>query len=430
MNQIPCPDGYLLDANSVLSEGHHTLNQYLVRVEEAGWQTGLKEINAIRDKARKLVTWKALLERLYWLQQNNPSSPCLSPFRGLAERIEKWKLSPSEADLLEILDRTAGVASFVAPYTPMPHLMAYVQEKGLTPKLAQGIRDFRERVWDQSYAVNQVSLQLFRSRLDMLAWRDEWNEVDLKRCWSEAIRADFRRMQGAQRENWRRLLHSINGDESARPARRWLLGARAHIQAIGPEAFRATVIDWFKPLQPGRPQRLSRDGSFLLRSFIWLAESSGDPELLARVGDICNAEFKPKSNGQKVVRAAAEAIGKPDPTPKPVSAPPSFDSLIARALGVVLSPANSGIPAELASRIHIRDEVIHISGDLDKYQVHISTGAIFRSSDGKRVIISATAPKFDGFVLPEFGGIAELLTHVLILAEDAKHASALTARSE
>src|SRR3954447_11986387 len=54
MDQIPCPDGYLLDASSVLSEGHHTLNHYLVRVEEAGWQTGLKEINAIRDKARKL----------------------------------------------------------------------------------------------------------------------------------------------------------------------------------------------------------------------------------------------------------------------------------------------------------------------------------------------------------------------------------------
>jgi len=114
MDQIPCPDGYLLDANSVLSEGHQTLNQHLVRVEEAGWQTGLKEINAIRDKARKLVAWKALLERLYWLQENNPSSSRLSPFRGLAERIEKWKLSPSEADLLEILDRTAELASFVA----------------------------------------------------------------------------------------------------------------------------------------------------------------------------------------------------------------------------------------------------------------------------------------------------------------------------
>jgi hypothetical protein len=261
MDQIPCPDGYLLDANSVLSDGHHTLNQYLVRVEEAGWQTGLKEINAIRDKARKLAAWKALLERLRWLQQNNPSSSCVSPFRGLAERIEKWKLSPSEADFLEILDRTAEVASFVAPYTPMPHLMAYVQKKGLTPKLAAEIRDFRERVWEQGYRVNQVSLQLFRSRLDMLAWRDEWNEVDLKRCWSEQIRADFRLMGSAERENWRQLLYSINGDEGTRPTARWLIRSRTLSKAIGPEKFVGSLRSWFSPSGPCAPNDSQEKGA-------------------------------------------------------------------------------------------------------------------------------------------------------------------------
>src|SRR6185503_15487015 len=34
MDQIPCPDGYLLDAPSAIADGHHALNQYLVRVEE------------------------------------------------------------------------------------------------------------------------------------------------------------------------------------------------------------------------------------------------------------------------------------------------------------------------------------------------------------------------------------------------------------
>jgi hypothetical protein len=270
MDQIPCPDGYLLDAESPLAEGHHALNDYLVRVEEAGWKTALKEINATRDKARKLLIWKALIERLLWLRQNYPNTDCLSPLRGLAERIEKWTLSLTEADLIQILDRTGKAAAFVSPYTPIPHLMAYVEQKGLTSELAAAIRNFRSRVWDQSYAVNQVSLQLFRSRLDMLAWRDEWNEVDLKRCWSEAIRADFRRMQGAQRESWRRLLHSINGDESARPARRWLLGARAHIQAIGPEAFRATLMNWFKPLQPGHSTTAVQGGK-LSPAFLHLA---------------------------------------------------------------------------------------------------------------------------------------------------------------
>jgi hypothetical protein len=316
MDQIPCPDGYLLNAKSPLAAGHHALNRYLVRVEEAGWKTGLKEINATRDKALKLLTWKALIERLRWLRDNNRSSSSLSALRGLAERVEKWTLSPSEADLIDILDRTAEQADFAAPYTVMPHLLAYVEEKGLTRELSAAIRNFRERVWRQSYTVNQVSLQLFRSRLDMLAWRDEWNEIDRKRCWSEQIREDFRSMRGAERENWRRLLYSVNGDEGPRPAARWLTDADALIQAIGPQAFRAALTRWLKPLQRGSTQRLSREGSFLLRSFICLAESLKDPELLSRVGEICEVDFKPKSNGQKVIRAAAEAIGKPDPTVK------------------------------------------------------------------------------------------------------------------
>ena len=85
MEQIPCPDGYLLDARSPFADGHHALNQYLVRVEEAGWQTALKEINATRDKARKLLTWNALIERFRWL-------------RDMAERIaartppSRWRL--------------------------------------------------------------------------------------------------------------------------------------------------------------------------------------------------------------------------------------------------------------------------------------------------------------------------------------------------
>jgi len=430
MDQIPCPDGYLLDANSVLPEGHDTLNHYLVRVEEAGWQTGLKEINAIRDKARKLVTWKALLERLYWLQQNNPSSSCLSPFRGLAERIEKWKLSPSEADLLEILDRTAEVASLVAPYTPMPHLMAYVREKGLTPKLAQGIRDFRERVSGQGYRVNQVSLQLFRSRLDMLAWRDEWNEVDLKRCWSEQIRVDFRLMRGAERENWRQLLYSINGDESTQPTARWVIESRTLIEAIGPEKFVGSLRSWLAPLRPMSTQRLSREGSFLLRSFIWLAEALQNPELLTRVGEICDVNFKPASNGQKVIRAAAEALGKSEPTVRQRLPPPSLDALIARALTAALSPGSSLVSGELASRIRIAGEIVHVRGDLDSYQVHISTGAIFRDSDGQRVNITNAVSRLGSFNVPEFGGVTELFSHVLILAEDAKHASALTSHDE
>src|SRR5512147_1846146 len=98
MSQLPCPDGYLLDSHSANAEGHHALNDYLVRVEDAGWQTAIKEVNAIRDKRRKLVIWKALVERMQWHRDYSPRNNSLSPLRGLAERIEKWTLAPTEAD--------------------------------------------------------------------------------------------------------------------------------------------------------------------------------------------------------------------------------------------------------------------------------------------------------------------------------------------
>ncbi|MBX9600606.1 MAG: hypothetical protein K2X35_06370 [Bryobacteraceae bacterium] len=430
MDQIPCPDGYLLDARSPLAEGHHALNQYLVRVEEAGWQTAMKEINGLRNKPRKLLAWRALLERMRWLKENHSTGRHDSALRGLAERIEKWSLDLTEADLIALLQETAEAADALAPYTPVPHVMAYVEERGLTPGLAAAIRRFRERVYDLDYAVNQVSLQLFRSRLDMLAWRDEWNEIDRKRCWSEQVRADYRAMQGAERESWRRLLYSIHGDESGRPAGKWVERASAIAAGIGPDSFRDRLLGWFQVLQPGVKQKLSREGSFILRSLLWLIEANRDPRLLEKAREIARVEFTPKANGQKVIRAAAEALGHPDPTVKPPVAAPGFHSLVGRALSSVLSPGAMMMPPEFSGRIEISGETAFVRGDLDSYQMDLSTGTIVRGSDGKRVRVRNSVLNPAPADLPEFGGITGKFRQLMILAQDAEHAASLIAESD
>jgi hypothetical protein len=226
------------------------------------------------------------------------------------------------------------------------------------------------------------------------------------------------------------LLYSIDGDEGAHPAASWLSKAETLIEAIGVEPFRASLTRWFEPLQRGRPQRLSREGSFLLRSFIWLAASLHDAALSAKIGEICEVDFKPKSNAQKVIRAAAEATGKPDPTPQPAVRTPSFDSLLSRAFATALSPINSVVSPELAGRIEVGEQVVHVRGDLDTYQVHLSTGAIFRDSDGKQVYIAASAPRLPVTRVPDVAGMAQMLGHILLLAEDAKHSTSLVAMSE
>jgi hypothetical protein len=428
---IPCPDGYLLDPTSLLADAHHALNHYLVRVEEVGWKAAGKELNTLRDKHLKLRIWKALLQRLEWLRTNNPDGSCLGCLRDLTSSIEKWKLVPSEADLLEILPTTGKLAGWVMSYTPMPHLMAYVEEHGLTPTLSAAIRAFGASVRERGLHVNQMSYQLFNSRLDMLTWWDEWTEVDPKRCWSEQIRADFRAMRGTKRENWRRLLHSIQGDEGVRPAPKWLRSAEAQIQAIGPAEFRTCVVRWFEPLRRGRTQRLSREGSFILRSFIWLSVSLNDGSLIARVTEICEVDFKPKENGEKVVRAVAEALGREEPAAKRPTPALSLDALAAHALATMLNPATcTCAPPRVAERVWIDGLIVHICGDLDTYRMHVSTGAIIRERDGRRV--HATVEDVMPVTIKDrdVGGVAEMLAQILILAEDAKHVHAVTTTPE
>ena len=190
------------------------------------------------------------------------------------------------------------------------------------------------------------------------------------------------------------------------------------MEAIGCAEFNSRMAGWFSPLRSMSTQRLSREGSYLLRSFVWLAADSKSPDMLAQIRELRAVNFKPASNGEKVVRAAREAIGEPHP--------PSLDSLIARALTAVLSPGTSFGLGDLTSRIHVDGEVVQVRGDLDSYRVHISTGAIFRNSDGQRVIVTDLRSRFARVDVLNFGGTKELLQHILVLAEDAQNRAALS----
>jgi hypothetical protein len=428
MDQIPCPDGYLLIAKSPLADAHHCLNDYLVAVEEQGWKPAIKRVNALRDKRLKFRIWMALLDRLEWLGARGRAGDIyFKQLHDLTYAIEEWKLTPAIDDLISALRKTAALSGCVMPYTPMPHLMAFVEEHGLTPELSTAVREFDAKVRNGPYSINQTRHQLINSRLDMLAWWDEWNGIDLKRCWSEQIRADYRSMHSVERSNWRRLLHSIQGDEGVRPAPSWLAKAEAAIQSIGLSAFRTQLLRWFEPLRPDRSARLSREGSFLLRSLIWIIPKLESPDLLGIARGIPRVDFKPRKNAEKVIRAAAEISGSEYSPVKPSRPAPSLDALMARALSAVLSPgACCSLSPEVAGRVHIEAEVVHIRGDLDRYRMHISTGAIFRESDNQRVQVNVRNPEPAPFAAFNIGGISELLGQILILAEDTRHADAIS----
>ena len=309
MDAIPCIDGYPLQPGSPLADAHDALNWYLVRWDEAGWKTATREMSALRDKSLKLRIWRALLDRLRWLRDNDPHGHNLGRLRDLTNAIEKWSLSVTDDDLQMLLRETAEMAGTIAPYTPMPHLMAYVADRGLTPALAEVVDEFAAKVRGTTYTINQMQWQLLWSRLDMLAWRNEWNDADPGRCCTEQIRIDFRQMRGAERERWRRLLHSIDGDQGPRPAPRWITRANGVVQEMGAAAFSKRMIPWLGPLSRGTTVRLSRPGSHILRALIWTAAPLKDPVLTESIADIRHVRFTPKTNGEKVIRAAAEAAG-------------------------------------------------------------------------------------------------------------------------
>jgi hypothetical protein len=148
-------------------------------------------------------------------------------------------------------------------------------------------------------------------------------------------------------------------------------------------------------------------------------------------GAVAGVKFKPKRNGEKVLRVAADIAGLPDPIARPAQGAPTRDSVIERALKAALSVHINGLPLNgLSERLRFADDVVHINGDLDQYQIHVSTGAIFRRSDGRRVSVSAEASPFRGLQRPELSAFSELLARILILAEDAKHAGAVSVLPE
>jgi len=117
-------------------------------------------------------------------------------------------------------------------------------------------------------------------------------------------------MAGAERGHWRQLLHSIDGDQGPRPAPRWLRRANELVQELGAAPFGTRMTAWLAPLRHGTTARLSRPGSHVLRALIWIAAPQNDPALMHAIAGIRHVRFTPKTNAEKVIRAAAEAAGE------------------------------------------------------------------------------------------------------------------------
>jgi hypothetical protein len=152
--------------------------------------------------------------------------------------------------------------------------------------------------------------------------------------------------------------------------------------------------------------------------------------LLARIGKLRDAEFKPKGNGQKVLRAAAEALGMQAPQYASRAQPLDPGSILGRTLQAVLAPHNLMMRPGLEGRIEVTGGIAYVRGDLDSYQVHLSSGAIYRNSDGRRIYPARAEPIPSFAALPNVAGLAGLLGSILALAEDSTHGTSFRVEAE
>jgi len=185
----------------------------------------------------------------------------------------------------------------------------------------------------------------------------------------------------------------------------------AIVQELTPAAFAARLTTWLEPLQPGATARLSRAGSHLLRALIWIGATLDDASLETAIARIAGVRFTPKRNGDKVLFAVSDAAGTPPPAPAAAPRPvPALDDLVVRALKAVLSPGSSAfVTAGLAERIAFDGPVVRIRGDLDRYRLHVSTGQVFRESDGRQMDVAVEDQPLPLPASGIAGNLAELL---------------------
>src|SRR5215471_10195465 len=327
---------------------------------------------------------EAILRRYTWLCDHDREVPDGHVSRrGLIDLLRvfyRMKLPLGEADLRMMLDLTGPLLDRIGPEGPVEYVMGYLQEGELTQPLAASLRAFEGHF--RSKAGTGASLQTIGQSLHVLLWLDEWAPLEPSRCWSEAIRRDFRAMTGERRAKWRHLLTHIRGNAPVRMPAGWASGAEAHLAAVGLDDFRDQLSIWFAPFRSDQPLPLSVAGSHVLKGLIWYAALTRDEAVKTTALGLLDVKWKQKRNTEKsMVALEALGISKEDLRarqllPRERAAAPT---LLERFLSARLATSIDRMVAEEDG------DLIIVQGDLHYYRLFKSTRRIERATDGAAI---------------------------------------------
>jgi hypothetical protein len=121
--------------------------------------------------------------------------------------------------------------------------------------------------------------QALRRRLAVLLWHDPYDDLDLKKCWTEAIRRDLRAMPADLRGLWSTIFAAIPVSDNTEPPNKWKKAAESHVAQIGAERFCKQLLEWLALFRGDQPVRLSMVGSHIVKALLWYCRMLCNPEV-------------------------------------------------------------------------------------------------------------------------------------------------------
>jgi hypothetical protein len=309
-------------------------------------------------KKRQIIDLiEAILKRYTWLREHDAELRDAHLERiklvDLLRTLHTVKKLPcTEADLRMMLDLTSPLLDYIEPDGPVDRVMEYVQENDLTPELCQSLHNFQANLREVG---SVASMQSLRQRLHTLLFMDEWDPLKPSKCWSEAVRRDFRAMEGERKAHWRRLLKHIRGNAPKLMPPAWAREASDRLAAVGVDDFKQQLAVWFAPFRSGEPLPLSIPGSHVLKGLVWYVAVSGDETAKETALWLLDVKWKQKRNMEKAMTALEvlgiskeellkrELIAKPKPSASLPTLGNIMESLgwVRNALSIFKNPTES-----------------------------------------------------------------------------------------
>lgn len=146
-------------------------------------------------------------------------------------------------------------------------------------------------------------------------------------AWANQALAELKAMEAKRREAWTAMLSHSQGAGGASPSTKWISQAVPRLEAVGPEDFRRTIIEWFALVDKPREELTRRrahehDIAFLIRDphmdllkgLCWMCSTLKDAEVARALGRLAVSCYRKVPGvgprAVKVGNAAVWALGR------------------------------------------------------------------------------------------------------------------------